>query len=250
MPTCASTVVAMASVGCCPQFGMTQSYNMGAPVVWGNQSGITQSYTAMKPRQTDGSTAEYRSILSEIDAFLESRNGMSICDLKTEYPEYGALIAEIKASGDKHPNICFSTEEAWARRADLRARVVQVLTNVGILQPVAEVQAVPEAIAVTPEPALVGHAETTTTSSGVASSHADVLSKISAYLATKNLEICDLRSAIPAYGEIIDKLDKDQKYKPELGAPTICYPSPEVWEADTDGVKTEIMSVLKANGIL
>ena len=104
----------------------------------------------MKPRQTDGSTAEYQSILSEIDAFLESRNGMSICDLKTEYPEYGALIAEIKASGDKHPNICFSTEEAWARRADLRARVVQVLTNVGILQPVAEVQAVPEAIAVTP----------------------------------------------------------------------------------------------------
>ena len=97
---------------------------------------------------------------------------------------------------------------------------------------------------------MVGHAETTTTSSGVASSHADVLSKISAYLATKNLEICDLRSAIPAYGEIIEKLDKDQKYKPELGATTICYPSPEVWEADTNGVKTEIMSVLKANGIL
>ena len=231
---------------------------MGAPVVWGGQPGITQSYTAMKPRQTNGSAAEHQEIFSIVSAYVEDQK-ISICSLRTRIPEYEAIIGAL-GKGQKHTlgqtsvKVCFPSLNVWMSRPDVRTNVVQVLTNNGILQPVAEVpatvQATPEAIAVTPEPALVGHAETTTTSSGVASSHADVLGKISAYLATNNLEICDLRSAIPAYGSIIDKLDKDQKYKPELGAPAICYPSPEVWEADTNGVKTEIMSVLKANGIL
>ena len=212
--------------------------------VWETPSGMGQTFTAMKPRQTTGTEQERQEILGKIDDYINAR-GITICDLKTTVPEYGPIITNLEQSGDKDQFICFPSREAWPRRADVRANIVRVLTNAGILQPVAEVPAAPatsEPVALTAEPALVGSLE--------ASSHTDVLNKISTYLKSNELEICDLRSAIPAYGEIIDGLDSSEKYKRGPGEPRICYPSIEVWEADTRGVKTQIMEVLKENDVL
>ena len=224
-----------------------------APLAWGTQPGMSQTYTAMKPRQTNGSAQEWQEIKDKITAYVETQPGMTICDVKKISPEYRSIIEELDRSGEKEEYICYPTQEAWMRRADVRARIVQALTNVRILQPVAEApvaQATPEAISVTPEPVTMGSPLQTTVSSGAASSHADVLQKVMSYLKSSGTEICDLRKAIPAYGKNYRSARPNEKFKPGIGDPAICYPSPEVWEADTKGVKTDIMAVLTEQGIL
>ena len=220
-------------------------------MAWGAQSAMNETYTVMKPRETNGSEQEWQEILDQINLYIESQGNMNICQLKSRFAEYGTIINELKLSGDKEEHICYPTKNAWMRRPEVRANIVRVLTNGGVLKPVPEapaVQETPEAVAVPPEPVTLSGSIETTALGGAASSHADVLEKITSYLAVNNLDICDLKDVIPAYGEVILRLDKAEKFK--KNGVLLCYPSIEAWEADTKGAKTEILAVLAENGIL
>ena len=228
MPTYASGIITPTVWGT-TQSGMpTYASGVTTPTTWGTQPGMSQTFTAMKPRQTTGTEQEWQEILNEIKVYVNSRS-MSICALKSEFPAYGGVINDLARSGDKHDLFCYPSKDAWMRRPEVRANIVQALTSAGILQPVADAmaaQASTEPNAVTPMPVALGGPLETTAPSGAASSHTDVLNKISSYLAANELEICDLRNAISAYGDIIDRLDPSEKFKPEDWRPKNLLPKP------------------------
>ena len=250
-PSVATTQYADPYVSSGTAQGMTTYTSAGiTPATWGTQPAMSQTYTAMKPRETNGSAEEWIEIKNQIILYIDSQN-ISICDLKSRFPEYGTIINELKLSGDKEDLICYPTQSAWMRRPEVRANIVRVLTNGGVLQPVAEppaVKATPEAVAAPPEPLEIDGPLETVAPNGAAYSHREVLDKISSYLTANNLEICELKDTFPAYGNAILKLDPVEKYKKE--GVLLCYPSSEAWEADTKGVKTEILAILAENGIL
>ncbi len=107
----------------------TGSISSGQSVV----QAVPQPAVAMT--QGQGSEMSHGQVLAQINAYLDRSNG-SICGLKNQFPEYGTIINSLSANEKMRvagATICYPSLEVWNTRPDIRADLIRVLTQNGVL---------------------------------------------------------------------------------------------------------------------
>lgn len=85
--------------------------------------------------QGQGDEMSHGQVLAQINAYLDRSNG-SICGLKNQFPEYGTIINSLSANEKMRvagATICYPSLEVWNTRPDIRADLIRVLTQNGVL---------------------------------------------------------------------------------------------------------------------
>ncbi len=98
---------------------------------------VVQGSPQLAAGMTQGQGAEmsHGQVLAQINAYLDRVNG-NICGLKSQFPEYGAIINSLSRSEKMQAGettICYPSLEVWNTRPDIRSNLIRVLTENGVM---------------------------------------------------------------------------------------------------------------------
>lgn len=114
---------------------------IASSIVAAPMESVMSTDTSFKPAiegTAEASSMTYEEVRDAFTNYVETSPDVnSVCDMKSEFPAYGAVIETLqdfeKLGYEQGAPVCFPSKRAWETRSEVKAKVIQALTDGGVL---------------------------------------------------------------------------------------------------------------------